>query len=67
MKRKVFVGGARMDLHPNVAEAAHVRRMYEVGINCSDCARSYWNERSEEAYSIGLEGVRNKILLWKKA
>ena len=36
-------GGARMDLFPNVAEAAaHIRRVYEMGVNYFDCARSYW-------------------------
>jgi Aldo/keto reductase family len=44
-------GGARMDLHPDVSTAAaHVRRMYELGITYFDCARVYWAGRSEEAY-----------------
>ncbi|SPF38674.1 Aldo/keto reductase [Candidatus Sulfopaludibacter sp. SbA4] len=60
-------GGARMDLHPDVAEAAaHVRRVYELGINYFDCARSYWNGNSEEAYGIGLEGVRKNVFLTSK-
>ena len=60
-------GGARMDLHPDVAEAAaHVRRVYELGINYFDCARSYWNGKSEEAYGIGLEGVRKNVFLTSK-
>ncbi|SPE38673.1 putative Aldo/keto reductase [Candidatus Sulfopaludibacter sp. SbA6] len=60
-------GGARMDLHPNVAEAAaHVRRVYEMGVNYFDCARSYWNGKSEEAYGIGLEGVRKDVFLTSK-
>jgi predicted aldo/keto reductase-like oxidoreductase len=60
-------GGARMDLHPNVqVAAAHVRRMYELGITYFDCARSYWDGRSEEAYGIGLEGIRKNVFLTTK-
>ncbi len=60
-------GGARMDLHPTVAEAAaHVRRVYELGVNYFDCARSYWGGKSEEAYGIGLEGVRKNVFLTSK-
>ena len=55
-------GGARMDLHPTVAEAAaHVRRVYDLGLAYFDCARSYWGGKSEEArlkskWSVGLGG-----------
>lgn len=60
-------GGARMDLHPDVqAAAAHVRRVYELGITYFDCARSYWSGRSEEAYGIGLQGVRKNVFLTTK-
>jgi uncharacterized protein len=60
-------GGARMDLFPTVAEAAaHVRRVYDLGINYFDCARAYWDGRSEEAYGIGLAGLRNHIFLTSK-
>ncbi|SPE42102.1 Aldo/keto reductase [Candidatus Sulfopaludibacter sp. SbA3] len=60
-------GGARMDLFPNVAEAAaHVRRVYEMGVNYFDCARSYWDGKSEEAYGIGLQGVRKNVFLTSK-
>jgi uncharacterized protein len=60
-------GGARMDLFPDVtAAAAHVRRVYELGINYFDCARSYWNGKSEEAYGIGLSEVRKNIFLTTK-
>lgn len=60
-------GGARMDLHPNVAAAAaHVRRVYDLGITYFDCARMYWEGRSEEAYGIGLEGVRKNVFLTTK-
>jgi aryl-alcohol dehydrogenase-like predicted oxidoreductase len=61
-------GGARMDLHPTVAEAAaHVRRVYDLGLRYFDCARSYWNGRSEEAYGIGLKGVRQNVFLTSKS
>lgn len=56
-------GGARMDLHPNVqAAAAYVRRVYDLGVTYFDCARMYWDGRSEEAYGIGLQGVRKERL-----
>ncbi len=61
-------GGARMDLHPDIqTAAAHVRRMYELGITYFDCARLYWDGRSEEAYGIGLQGIRKDIFLTTKS
>ncbi len=60
-------GGARMDLHPDVpSAAAHVRRVYDLGVTYFDCARSYWDGRSEEAYGIGLQGVRQHVFLTTK-
>src|SRR5437773_10272864 len=60
-------GGARMDLHPDVqAAAAHVRKVYELGVTYFDCARSYWDGRSEEAYGIGLQGIRKDVFLTTK-
>jgi uncharacterized protein len=60
-------GGARMDLHPTVVEAAaHVRRVYDLGLTYFDCARSYWGGKSEEAYGIGLRGVRKNVFLTSK-
>ena len=60
-------GGARMDLHPDIpTAAAHVRRVYDLGITYFDCARVYWDGRSEEAYGIGLEGVRKNVFLTTK-
>lgn len=60
-------GGARMDLFPNRQEAsAHVRRVYEMGINFFDCAHSYWGGKSEEAYGDGLSGVRKNVFLTTK-
>ena len=46
-------GGARMDLHPTIeAAGAHVRRMYELGLNFFDCAHSYWDGKAEQAYGL---------------
>src|SRR5580704_8730838 len=60
-------GGARMDLHPEIrTAAAYVRTVYGLGVTYFDCARSYWNGRSEEAYGIGLEGVRKNVFLTTK-
>jgi predicted aldo/keto reductase-like oxidoreductase len=60
-------GGARMDLHPDIrTAAAHVRDVYDLGVTYFDCARSYWDGRSEEAYGIGLEGVRKQVFLTTK-
>lgn len=60
-------GGARMDLHPTVAEAAaHVRRVYDLGLTNFDCAHAYWGGRSEQAYGIGLKGVRKSVWLTTK-
>ncbi len=60
-------GGARMDLHPDIpSAAAHVRRMYDIGVSYFDCARLYWGGRSEEAYGIGLQGVRKNVFLTTK-
>ena len=61
-------GGARMDLHPSIqAAAAHVRKVYDLGVTYFDCARAYWDGRSEEAYGIGLQGVRNNVFLTTKS
>jgi uncharacterized protein len=60
-------GGARMDLHPDVqSAAAHVRKVYELGVNYFDCSRLYWDGRAEEAYGIGLEGIRKNVFLTTK-
>lgn len=60
-------GGARMDLHPDVqSAAAHVRKVYDLGVNYFDCSRAYWNGRAEEAYGIGLQGVRKNVFLTTK-
>jgi uncharacterized protein len=60
-------GGARMDLHPDIQTAsAYVRKVYDLGVTYFDCARAYWNGRSEEAYGIGLQGVRKNVFLTTK-
>jgi predicted aldo/keto reductase-like oxidoreductase len=60
-------GGARMDLHPDIqTAAAHVRKVYDLGVTYFDCARGYWDGRSEEAYGIGLEGIRKNVFLTTK-
>jgi len=61
-------GGARMDLHPDIPSAArHVREVYELGVRYFDCARQYWNGQSEQAYGLGLQGVRNDVFLTSKS
>jgi predicted aldo/keto reductase-like oxidoreductase len=61
-------GGARMDLHPDIqTAAAHVRKVYDLGITYFDCARSYWGGRSEEAYGLGLQGIRKNVFLTTKS
>ncbi len=61
-------GGARMDLHPTIEDAgAHVRRVYELGVTFFDCAHSYWDGKSEQAYGIGLAGVRKNVFLTSKS
>jgi predicted aldo/keto reductase-like oxidoreductase len=56
-----------MNLHPDVQTAAeHVRRVYDLGVTYFDCARGYWDGRSEGAYGIGLEGVRKNVFLTSK-
>ena len=57
-----------MDLFPTVQEAAaHVRRVYEMGVNCFDCAHSYWSGKSDKAYGLGLSEVRKNIFLTSKS
>jgi predicted aldo/keto reductase-like oxidoreductase len=61
-------GGARMDLHPDIPSAAkHVREVYDLGVRYFDCARTYWGGKSEEAYGLGLQGVRQHVFLTSKS
>jgi aryl-alcohol dehydrogenase-like predicted oxidoreductase len=56
-----------MDLFPDAAAAAaHVRRVYEMGLTYFDCAHAYWGGKSEEAYGQGLSEVRKNIFLTTK-
>ena len=60
-------GGARMDLLPDVqTAAAHVRKVYDLGVDYFDCSRLYWDGRAEESYGIGLQGVRQNVFLTSK-
>jgi uncharacterized protein len=60
-------GGGRMDLQPDIqSAAAHVRAVYDLGVTYFDCARLYWDGRSEEAYGLGLEGIRKNVFLTTK-
>ena len=60
-------GGAQIDLHPDVqTAAAHVRRVYDLGVTYFDCARLYWDGHSRRPPGIGLEGVRNNVFLTTK-
>jgi aryl-alcohol dehydrogenase-like predicted oxidoreductase len=57
-----------MDLHPDIpAAAAYVRQIYDLGLRYFDCARMYWNGQSEEAYGLGLQGVRKDVFLTSKS
>jgi uncharacterized protein len=42
-------------------------RAYELGINYFDCARIYWNGKSEEVYGDALSPVRKNIFLTTKS
>ena len=44
-----------------------MRRVYDLGVTYFDCARSYWDGRAEEAYGLGLRGVRNDVFLTTKS
>jgi aryl-alcohol dehydrogenase-like predicted oxidoreductase len=46
---------------------AITRRAYDLGINYFDCARLYWNGRSEEVYGDALQGVRKQVFLTTKS
>jgi len=42
-------------------------RAYELGLNYFDCARLYWNGRSEEIYGEVLQPVRKELFLTTKS
>lgn len=61
-------GGARMALlRTKEAARAHLRHAYELGLNYFDCAHSYWEGQSEEAYGNALAAVRKEIFLTSKS
>ena len=45
----------------------YVRQVYDLGVRYFDCARMYWNGQSEEAYGLGLQGVRKDVFLTSKS
>ena len=46
---------------------AVTRRAYELGINYFDCARIYWDGKSEEVYGAVLPPFRKHIFLTTKS
>src|SRR5579871_5791054 len=46
---------------------AVTQRAYELGINYFDCARIYWNGKSEEVYGAVLPPFRKNIFLTTKS
>jgi len=46
---------------------AITRRAYDLGINYFDCARIYWNGKSEEVYGDVLPPFRKKVFLTTKS
>jgi aryl-alcohol dehydrogenase-like predicted oxidoreductase len=59
--------GGRLGMTTFEEAKAIVRRAYELGINYFDCARLYWNGRSEEAFGEALQDVRKKVFLTTKS
>src|SRR5262249_2027371 len=39
----------------------------DLGVTYFDCARSYWDGHAEEAYGIGLAGIRKNVFLTTKS
>lgn len=61
-------GGARLALLRTKEEArAHVRQVYELGINYFDCAHSYWEGHSEETYGDVLSDLRKNVFITTKS
>jgi len=59
--------GGRFPMTTAEDAKAITRRAYDLGINYFDCARIYWNGRSEEIYGEALAGVRKQIFLTTKS
>ena len=64
MKRRAFLGTALVGLPLTGAYAAQPRWTCN---RTSRRPRAYWNGRSEEAYGMGVEGVRKNVFLTSKA
>jgi predicted aldo/keto reductase-like oxidoreductase len=59
--------GGRFPMTTYEEAKAVTRRAYDLGINYFDCARIYWNGRSEEVYGDALRDVRKNIFLTTKS
>lgn len=59
--------GGRFGMTTYEEAKAITRRAYDLGINYFDCARLYWNGRSEEVYGDALGRVRKNIFLTTKS
>jgi predicted aldo/keto reductase-like oxidoreductase len=59
--------GGRFPMTSYEDAKAITRRAYDLGINYFDCARLYWNGRSEEVYGDALQGVRKQIFVTTKS
>jgi aryl-alcohol dehydrogenase-like predicted oxidoreductase len=59
--------GGRFPLISFEEAKAVAQRAYDLGINYFDCARLYWNGRSEEAYGAVLAPFRKNIFLTSKS
>ncbi len=59
--------GGRFPLCSFEEAKAVTRRAYELGINYFDCARIYWNGKSEEVYGEVLPPFRKSIFLTTKS
>jgi predicted aldo/keto reductase-like oxidoreductase len=59
--------GGRFPLCSYEEAKAVTLRAYDLGINYFDCARTYWNGRSEEVYGDVLSAFRKHIFLTTKS
>lgn len=68
-ERLTIIGqaGGRFPLCSFEDAKAITQRAYELGINYFDCARIYWNGRSEEVYGAVLPPYRKHIFLTTKS
>src|ERR1035441_9530743 len=68
-ERLTIIGqaGGRFPLGSIEDAKAVTLRAYELGINYFDCARIYWNGKSEEVYGAVLPPFRKNIFLTTKS